>query len=417
MTEFDRFDGLDRRIADALEEIAIPRRPEYLDDIFQLTAHASQRPRWSFLELLRPHGDVIRRRTAMNRLSLAAFAAVLVVAIAGGAYLFAPGRASVGAPSPSPSVAPSPTAPTATSLPAGVVAPARMIGDWVADPQALGLPSQGPRIQLSINKDGAIDTWVQTNYDTGTQAFRSRSIAAPDGQYRLVAVADGERCRTGDVGTYTWNRSADGLFLTLVLVSDQCVARSMTLARTWVHTLSAVTDGGPGVLPVMNIQATLPARRFGLAGTNFAGDVTTFDSSPFIGLMLNRDPIGFSDPCSSTSPAGASMSTVAEVVAYLSGIRGFNVGTGDVTIDGRAAIRVQLAPITDVTCPGTEVQLFRTPDGALTWSGPKTAVISFWVTQVGSDAWVFWYRGDEVTAFEEAGVIGSIHFITSLPTP
>ena len=48
MTAFDRFDPFERRITDAIDEIAAPRPPAYLDDILRQTARTSQRPRWTF---------------------------------------------------------------------------------------------------------------------------------------------------------------------------------------------------------------------------------------------------------------------------------------------------------------------------------------------------------------------------------
>lgn len=50
MTAFDSFDRVDARVAGALDELAAARRPDYLDDIFKVTATTRQRPRWTFLE-------------------------------------------------------------------------------------------------------------------------------------------------------------------------------------------------------------------------------------------------------------------------------------------------------------------------------------------------------------------------------
>jgi Tol biopolymer transport system component len=48
MTTIDRFDPFEQRITTAIDEIAAPRRPDYLDDILRQTARTSQRPRWTF---------------------------------------------------------------------------------------------------------------------------------------------------------------------------------------------------------------------------------------------------------------------------------------------------------------------------------------------------------------------------------
>lgn len=49
MTPIDRFDPFEQRITAAIDEIAAPRRPDYLDDLLRQTARTRQRPRWSFI--------------------------------------------------------------------------------------------------------------------------------------------------------------------------------------------------------------------------------------------------------------------------------------------------------------------------------------------------------------------------------
>lgn len=70
MTTIDRFDPFERRISEAIDEIAAARRPDYLDDIFQLTARTSQRPRWSFLERWLPMDTALSRPMLGRRLPL-----------------------------------------------------------------------------------------------------------------------------------------------------------------------------------------------------------------------------------------------------------------------------------------------------------------------------------------------------------
>jgi Tol biopolymer transport system component len=85
MTAFDRFDPFERRITDAIDEIAVARVPDYLDDILQLTARSSQRPRWSFPErwfrvdtVMAPPGFV--RRVPVRTLMIVALLAILAAA-------------------------------------------------------------------------------------------------------------------------------------------------------------------------------------------------------------------------------------------------------------------------------------------------------------------------------------------------
>lgn len=68
MTAFDRFDPFERRITDAIDEIAATRLPDYLDDILHLTARSSQRPRWTFLERWLPVDITLSRPVFGRRL-------------------------------------------------------------------------------------------------------------------------------------------------------------------------------------------------------------------------------------------------------------------------------------------------------------------------------------------------------------
>lgn len=88
MTTIDRFDPFERRIGEALNGIAPLRRPDYLDDILQLTARTSQRPRWTFPERWLPVDTTLARPTLFGRIPirqlivLAALVALTVAALA-----------------------------------------------------------------------------------------------------------------------------------------------------------------------------------------------------------------------------------------------------------------------------------------------------------------------------------------------
>jgi Tol biopolymer transport system component len=68
MTTFDRFDPFERRITDAIDEIAAARMPDYLDDLLRQTARTSQRPRWTFPERWLPMDTALSRPTLFGRL-------------------------------------------------------------------------------------------------------------------------------------------------------------------------------------------------------------------------------------------------------------------------------------------------------------------------------------------------------------
>ena len=85
MTALDRFDPFERRIGDAIDEIAAARVPDYLDDILQLTARSSQRPRWTFFERWLPVDSTLARpmlfgRSVPMRTIIALVAALALIA-------------------------------------------------------------------------------------------------------------------------------------------------------------------------------------------------------------------------------------------------------------------------------------------------------------------------------------------------
>jgi len=79
MTTFDRFDPFERRISDAISEIAAARLPDYLDEALQRTARTRQRPRWSFLERWISMESVVPRQVFVGRVP----ARLLLLAILG----------------------------------------------------------------------------------------------------------------------------------------------------------------------------------------------------------------------------------------------------------------------------------------------------------------------------------------------
>jgi len=93
MTAFDRFDLVDARVAQALEELGAATRPDYIDDVLKVTAARRQRPRWTFLERLLPMDTTMRRPMGLRRVPLGLLVALLLVLIAAvGAALFVGSR-------------------------------------------------------------------------------------------------------------------------------------------------------------------------------------------------------------------------------------------------------------------------------------------------------------------------------------
>jgi len=98
MTAFDRFDPFDpieQRVMAAIDEIATPRRPDYLDAVLGQTARTSQRPRWTFLGRWVPFAVTTmpgRRLAYMPSRWITLLAIVALLAIAGTAILIAGSR-------------------------------------------------------------------------------------------------------------------------------------------------------------------------------------------------------------------------------------------------------------------------------------------------------------------------------------
>jgi Tol biopolymer transport system component len=61
MTAFDRFDRLDARLPDALEDLASPQFPDYFDDVLANAVAHRQRPAWTFPERWLPMSTIARR--------------------------------------------------------------------------------------------------------------------------------------------------------------------------------------------------------------------------------------------------------------------------------------------------------------------------------------------------------------------
>lgn len=87
MTAFPGFDPFERRISEAFEEITDARRPAYLDDILQLTARTSQRPRWTFLERWLPRDTPWPGQTRTKAISARLVLAVTLSALLAAAVL------------------------------------------------------------------------------------------------------------------------------------------------------------------------------------------------------------------------------------------------------------------------------------------------------------------------------------------
>jgi len=153
MTPIDR---LERRLPDGLTDLADPRVPSYLDDILADTARQRQRPAWSFLERWLPMTLVLRRPATappMRAAWVLILAAVLALALAGGALVVGARMLSTPPPNNGSLAAMPPTAcPPSTVLKSGDIA-------TIAGTGVLGASGDdGPAIAAKLDVEGlAID--------------------------------------------------------------------------------------------------------------------------------------------------------------------------------------------------------------------------------------------------------------------
>ncbi len=85
MNQIDRFESL---LADALDDLAVPRYPDYFDDVLATSLHRRQRPAWTFLERWIPMSTAVRRSVLgpiIPYRRIAILLAVLALMLAAGA--------------------------------------------------------------------------------------------------------------------------------------------------------------------------------------------------------------------------------------------------------------------------------------------------------------------------------------------
>lgn len=363
----------------------------------------------------------IRRSPRMNRLTLIVATALVAVALVGGAMFFTSGRQGPVVPTPAPTSSPTPIpSPTALAL---APVPQTTWGDWIADAEQIpGASNRAQQIQLSFNWDGGRTAWVQLNDEDGRLVVQSTSLAAPDGEIWLRADAGSVGCPSRDDGRYRWDRSSDGLFLTLELISDDCEPRAIALERTWVRSHGAVNDGGPGVLYGMDpsMKFTMPTgQRYGLGGGDHAAELKTFgDALPFRAFVAVRNPGGFGDPCSTTDTQKMNLDrTTTAFEAYVQGLPGATVTRATTTVGGRAAVRLEVSIDAAVDCASGEIAAFHPQnlDEDLAWPYLPGEVQALYIVQMDADnTLLIWYQGGPG---EEGVVLDSLTFIDTLPTP
>jgi Tol biopolymer transport system component len=172
MTTFDRFDPFERRITDAIDEIAAARPPEYLNDILRQTAGTAQRPRWTFPERWLPVDTALSRPTFFGRAPIRTLVVLAVVV----ALLVASIAVYVG----SQRHLPAPFGPAANGkliFPSGGDI---FVREGITGEQRLLIGGEGEQLGASYSPDGELITYVNSS---------------PEGDHFMVARADGTNPR------------------------------------------------------------------------------------------------------------------------------------------------------------------------------------------------------------------------------
>jgi hypothetical protein len=173
------------------------------------------------------------RSTTMNRLSIALGAAAVVV-VAGTLVL-----SQAGAP-PSVGATPSPIATIASHIPSSPVAtpsssvtavvapiPPDLIGRWMGAQTDPVSKTAGTTILFNSSGLG-----ISQSNTGNVVVLTAAASSIGSGRFQLESMTSAA-CSKGNIGTYSWTRSASGRTLTISAERDDCAARSTAVAGQW----------------------------------------------------------------------------------------------------------------------------------------------------------------------------------------
>ena len=193
MTTFDRFD---RRLGDALDDLASPQFPDYFDDVLAQALRHPQRPAWTFLERWIPMSTLTRRSVLVPALPLRTIGILLILL----ALLVATAVISIGLRDRSPAP---PFGPAANGLVAYVSDGDIYTRDLATGAEELIVGGSEFDVYPQFSRDGLSLAW-----------FRLEPNEA-DGATLMAADADGTNLRPllgpAAVDSATWSPASDEL--------------------------------------------------------------------------------------------------------------------------------------------------------------------------------------------------------------
>jgi hypothetical protein len=392
MTTDRDFDRIARAWLDLMPD-EVPDRT--IDDALRAVEMTSQ--------ARRPLVRLPRRFDRYERPALIAAAALLGVAVIGGALL-------VGGRQDSPPPAPTPT-PSPSSVQQGVDDGLRStwIADAAPDPD---LGTGGGPVYLTVSPSGT--TIASRNFGSAGSYASSLRMDGSDGLHLTLDRAVGA-CAAGVEGTYRWALSPDRSLLELDVVSDPCAARATEFARTWVRSLLEPTMAGSGVVDSMDpiFAITLPDRTYEARTLDDFVEIVGSDGSS---LMVFKNLQGFANPCAQPErypyTAGADA-----LVDYFRQNDAFTIlETSTLTIDGHRAVHLVTEASSDyAACPDQDLLMYTPKDCDCHFVAGPGLRDSFYLVEVGSDTFMF-ELSPPMDAASEAPIIQSIRIPTTLPS-
>ena len=257
-------DPLERRLPDALADLAAARTPDYLVDLLGQTARTRQRPAWA------TPGRWYPMTGFASRPALAAIAAILVVLVGGGILLSRQTPSGVGGPPASPSASPAPSPLASPSPSTELLSSSALDRSLKAGAYRVAEPFVTP-FSITFSSE-----WTFKSYAPGDAQF-VKTQTNDGAAWVIVDVVDkvfGDPCHTDGGAVYPRATSTvDGIVAALTQMTGYHIVTPPTdvvvggypgrklVVKNDIDTATAGCTGGP-MLPMWTIKGG------GQSGTN-----------------------------------------------------------------------------------------------------------------------------------------------------